>query len=528
MAAAPPSHPGDERDRLKRCIRDLSALSALPSLCVGRTPSEALEIVLDALPTALDCELIYLMLPGDPAHEHGSFRRVPLSPEQLAEIRAVTATDADGSDAQLFLSGGRVFCIEAEIPIGIERGRLLAGRLTPLDAETDRVQVRTAANVVGIIMETANVLEVARRKDDFLAMLGHELRNPLAAIVTAVELQKHRQTGGRETEVVERHTHHLVRLVDDLLDISRLARGHVELRSESVSLAAVLERAVEIVSPLMSRQCHTLEVAQAGAIKLQGDSVRLTQVFANLLTNAAKFTPPGGRIEVLVDRVFDRARVQVRDDGVGIAPDQMERIFEPFVQADRARDVLRGGLGLGLAIVSSMVRRHGGSVAVHSEGKGRGTTFTVELPTSTGVETAKPVRRTQPIEARAHLRVLVVDDNTDLAELLSEALQSEGFQTAVANDGKAAIARWRTFLPHAGVLDVGLPDLDGYELARTVRAEHGPGATLIAVTGYGQPTDRRKATDAGFDVHLVKPVNVDQLVDVLDERLVAKEEERHQ
>jgi len=279
---------------------------------------------------------------------------------------------------------------------------------------------------------------------------------------------------------------------------------------------------------LMSRQCHTLEVAQAGAIKLQGDSVRLTQVFANLLTNAAKFTPPGGRIEVLVDRVFDRARVQVRDDGVGIAPDQMERIFEPFVQADRARDVLRGGLGLGLAIVSSMVRRHGGSVAVHSEGKGRGTTFTVELPTSTGVETAKPVRRTQPIEARAHLRVLVVDDNTDLAELLSEALQSEGFQTAVANDGKAAIARWRTFLPHAGVLDVGLPDLDGYELARTVRAEHGPGATLIAVTGYGQPTDRRKATDAGFDVHLVKPVNVDQLVDVLDERLVAKEEERHQ
>lgn len=524
MGAAPPSDPGDERGRLKRCIRDLAALNALPSLCVGRTPSEALDIVVDALPTALDCDLVYLMLPGDPAHERGSFRRVALSPSELKEIRTVTATDADGSDAQLFLSGGRLFCIEAEIPIGIERGRLLAGRTTPLDAETDRVQVRTAANVVGIILETANVLEVARRKDDFLAMLGHELRNPLAAIVTAVELQKHRRTGGREAEVVERHTHHLVRLVDDLLDISRLARGHVELRSESVSLASVLERAVEMVTPVVSRQCHTLELGDAGDILLQGDSVRLTQVFANLLSNAAKFTPPGGRIEVLVDRVFDRARVVVRDDGVGIAPDQLERIFEPFVQANRARDVLRGGLGLGLAIVSSMVRRHGGAVSVHSEGKGRGAAFTVELPISTGPEAAKPVRRPQPVESRAHLRILVVDDNTDLAELLSEALQSEGFQTAIANDAKAAIARWRTFLPHAGVLDIGLPDVDGYELAKTVRAEHGPGATLIAMTGYGQPTDRRRASDAGFDVHLVKPVNVDDLLGVLDQRLVAEDD----
>jgi signal transduction histidine kinase/ActR/RegA family two-component response regulator len=524
MSAAPPSPAADERDRLKRCIRDLAALNALPSLCVGRTPGEALDIVVDALPTALDCDLVYLMLPGDPAHESGSFRRAPLSPEQLNELRTVTATDADGSDAQLFLSGGRLFCLEAEIPIGIERGRLLAGRTTPLDAETDRVLVRTAANVVGTILESANVLEVARRKDDFLAMLGHELRNPLAAIVTAVELQKHRHTGGREVEIVERHTQHLVRLVDDLLDISRLARGHVELRDETVSLASVLERAVEMVGPMMTRQQHVLEVADGGGITLQGDSVRLTQVFANLLTNAAKFTPPGGRIQVSVERLNDRARVAVRDDGLGIPPDQLERIFEPFVQGNRARDVLRGGLGLGLAIVSNMVRRHGGSVSVHSEGTGRGSTFTVELPTSSGTEAAKPSRRPQPVESRAHLRVLVVDDNTDLAELLSEALQSEGFQTAVANDAKAAIARWRTFLPHAGVLDIGLPDVDGYELAKTVRAEHGPGATLIAMTGYGQPTDRTRASEAGFDVHLVKPVNVDDLLGVLDQRLVSDDD----
>jgi CheY-like chemotaxis protein len=376
--------------------------------------------------------------------------------------------------------------------------------------------------VVGTILESANVLDVARRKDDFLAMLGHELRNPLAAIVTAVELQKHRRTGGREAEVIQRHTDHLVRLVDDLLDISRLTRGHVELRSETVSLASVLEQAVEMASPLMSRHHHTLEVDDASGVMLRGDPVRLTQVFANLLTNAAKFTPPGGRVEVLIQRMSDRVRVRVRDNGPGIAPDQLERIFEPFVQADRARDVLRGGLGLGLAIVSSLVRRHGGSVAVFSEGRGQGTTFTVELPTTTGAETPKPVRHPQSAEARAHIRVLVVDDNMDLAELLCEALQSEGFQTEVAHDGGAAIARWRTFLPHAGVLDVGLPDLDGYQLARTVRAEHGRGATLIAVTGFGQPADRQRAADAGFDLHLVKPVNVDELIDVLDERLVAE------
>ncbi len=518
MSPSPPGGPDD--DRLKRCIRDLAALNALPSLCVGRTPGEALDIVMDALPTALNCELVYLKLPGEPEHERASLRRAPLGPAELGEIRAVTASDADGSAAEVFLSGRRLFCIEAEIPVGGERGRLLAGRTTPMDPETDRVLVRTAANAVGTILESANVLDVARRKDDFLAMLGHELRNPLAAIVTAVELQKYRGTGSREVDVVERHTNHLVRLVDDLLDISRLTRGHVELRNERVPLASVLEHAVEMAAPLIKRNHHALEAEDAGGVLLQGDPVRLTQVFANLLTNAAKFTPPGGRIEVLIQRQSERVRVRVRDNGPGIAADQLERIFEPFVQADRARDVLRGGLGLGLAIVSSLVRRHGGSVAVFSEGRGQGATFTVELPTTTGAQTPKPVRQPQPAEARAHIRVLVVDDNTDLADLLSEALQSEGFQTEVAHDGSAAIARWRTFLPHAGVLDVGLPDLDGYEVAKTVRAEHGRGATLIAVTGYGQQTDRQRAAEAGFDLHLVKPVNVDQLIDVLDKRLV--------
>jgi signal transduction histidine kinase/ActR/RegA family two-component response regulator len=522
MSAPPPSTSGERTGRLQRCIRDLAALNALPSLCVGRTPDEAVGIILEALPTALDCDLVYLRLPGSPAVERGAFRGAAMTDAQLAEVAVVTTVDADGSDAQLFLAGGNsAFCLEAEIPMGAERGRLLAGRSAPLDPETDRVLVRTAANVVGTILATANVLDAARRKDDFLAMLGHELRNPLAPILTAVELLGRNPTALRERNVIDRHIRHLARIVDDLLDISRVTRGHVELRREYVSLASVLDRAVELASPLISRQRHRLEVADAGEVTLRGDPVRLAQIFGNLLTNAAKFTPPGGKIEVLLDRAAGRVRITVRDNGRGIARQQMTRIFDPFVQAEREGDALRGGLGLGLPIVRDLVSRHEGLVSVESEGPGRGAAFTVDLPTATGSQPAREIVRPQPSGARAGVRILVVDDNIDLAELLSEALQDEGFQTSVAHDGQAALATWREFLPHAAVLDVGLPDLDGYEVARAVRAEHGRGAMLIAATGYAQPTDRSRAADAGFDCHLVKPVSVHDLVLVLDQRVVA-------
>jgi CheY-like chemotaxis protein/anti-sigma regulatory factor (Ser/Thr protein kinase) len=255
-------------------------------------------------------------------------------------------------------------------------------------------------------------------------------------------------------------------------------------------------------------------------VHLQGDPVRLAQIFGNLLTNAAKFTPAGGRIDVLVDRLPGRVRVCVRDNGAGIAGDQMARIFEPFVKADRERDALRGGLGLGLAIVRNLVERHQGSIRVHSEGRGRGASFTVELPTVAQITLAPPLVLPRPSLVRAGVRVLVVDDNVDVAELLSEALEDEGFETAIAHDGRAALQRWRSFTPHAAVLDVGLPDLDGYELARALRAEHGRRATLIAATGYGQPTDRLRAADAGFDCHFIKPVSVQDLVSALDQRVV--------
>jgi signal transduction histidine kinase/ActR/RegA family two-component response regulator len=521
MSVPPP--PGDSRDRegrLERCIRDLAALNALPSMCVGRDPDAALAIALDALPTALSCDLVYVSLPGAPPKERGSLRGLAMTASQLAEMSLVTTTDADGADVQIFLSGGKLSCLEAEVPLGAERGRLVAGRSTPLDPETDRVLVRTAANVVGVAIETANVLEAARRKDDFLAVLGHELRNPLAPILAAVELLARNQSAARERSVIERHTRHLARLVDDLLDISRVTHGHFELRSEEVSLGAVLEGALEIAAPLVSRYGHSLQRDGADDIALRGDPMRLAQVFGNLLTNAAKFTPQGGRIEVLVEPSAGRVRVSVRDNGRGIARDQLSRIFEPFVQAEQERDALGGGLGLGLAIVRNLVERHGGVIFVQSDGRDHGATFTVELPTIVRTEKPNAPARPPTPAARAGVRVLIVDDNVDVAELLSEALHYEGFNTATANDGHSALDRWLTFLPHAGVLDVGLPGLDGYELAKTLRAQHGRGATLIAATGYGQPRDRLRAIDAGFDCHLVKPVSVNDLVSILDRHII--------
>lgn len=522
MPEQPPSDPGsgDRSRRLYRCIRDLAALSALPSLCIGRSPGDALEIVLDALPTALSCDLIYLALPGETAARRAMLDGAALSEAEVAALAAALPASVDASRPQTLPIGGEVWCFEAEVPLGSAAGRLVAGRRAPLDPDTDRTLVRSAANVVGTTLENARMLELAHRKDEFLAILGHELRNPLAPIVTAVELLGRHPVAAREREVIERHVRHLARLVDDLLDISRVTRGHVELRSERVALGPVIERAAEIASPLITRHRHALHLASADGITVQADPVRLAQVFSNLLVNAAKFTPSPGRIDVAIDRGPGRVRITVRDTGRGIARDQLGRIFEPFAQVDRPRDALQGGLGLGLAIVKSLVERHGGRITVHSDGPGRGAAFTVELPTVAHREEPASVAPLLASGVRSHVRVLVVDDNVDIAELLSEALRIEGFQTAVEYDARTALERWRSFAPHAAVLDVGLPELDGYELAKRVRAEHGSDPTLIAATGYGQPNDRLRAADAGFDCHFVKPVRIRDLVQVLDQRVV--------
>lgn len=509
----------EESHRLRRCIRDLVALNALPSMCIGRNPAEVLQIIMDALPTALSCQFVYLSLPGSTPKQLASLDRTPLADHELMAVQLELTSNSDGT---LEIPGkGKLWYYEAELPIGSASGRLVAGKKRPLDADIDRVLIRSAANLVGTALETANVLDAAHRKDEFLAMLGHELRNPLAPIITAVELLARHPSAAHEQQVIDRHTRHLARLVDDLLDISRVTRGHLELRSELVSLSSVLERAVEMAGPLIAKQHHLLQVADARGVMLKGDPVRLAQIFGNLLTNAAKFTPPRGKIELAVERSSAWVEVMVRDNGRGISSEQMARIFEPFVQVDRKADKQHGGLGLGLAIVNSLVEPHGGDISVQSEGLGRGTVFTVKLPVA--FETVEPAETAPPQErsARAGFRVLVVDDNVDVADLLSMALAIEGFQTAVAHDAREALKQWRSFAPHAAVLDVGLPELDGYELAKTLREEYGSDPTLIAATGYGEPRDRVRAAEAGFNCHFVKPVRLEDLLTVLDQRVIS-------
>ena len=356
-----------------------------------------------------------------------------------------------------------------------------------------------------------------RAKDEFLAMLGHELRNPLAPIVTALSLLKLRGLAGTpENEVIERQLGHLVRLVDDLLDVSRITRGLVRLERRPVELAAVIAKAVEMASPLLERQRHRFSVSVASnGMMLDADEGRLAQVMSNLLTNAARYTPAGGDISLTAVNTDGVVEIRVKDSGMGIDPEILPKIFDLFFQGKRSSDRADGGLGLGLALARNLVAMHGGTIEARSAGRGRGSEFVVRLPA------APAERRTEPAPVAparvertgAPRRVLVVDDNKDAAELLAEFLRTEGHDVAIAGDGAEALQIFDGYVPDCAVLDIGLPVMDGFALARAVRAHPGGGRTrLIAVTGYGQSDDRVRSRDSGFDAHLVKPVDLAELV----------------
>ena len=388
---------------------------------------------------------------------------------------------------------------------------------------TEQVVARRKVESARADAELAN-----RSKDEFLAMLGHELRNPLAPILTAVQLMALRGPHdglAHERTVIERQLKHVVRLVDDLLDVSRITRGKVELRKQRVELAEIVADAIEQASPLLEQGRHVLEtdVPRAGLL-VCADRQRLAQVISNLLTNAAKYTEPGGHISVRGAREGDRVVVRVRDSGIGIAPDMLPRIFDLFVQQPQAIDRSRGGLGLGLTIVKNLVAMHDGEVAAHSDGPGQGSELVVSLPaepTRDGATADAPAPADEPARAgeAAPARVLIVDDNEDAADLLSLVLEARGYQTRVAPDGPSALRVAVEFRPTTALLDIGLPVMDGFELARRLRAmpELAP-LRLIAVTGYGQETDRQRSRDAGFDHHLVKPIDVKTVVDLLQIR----------
>ncbi len=363
-----------------------------------------------------------------------------------------------------------------------------------------------------------------RSKDEFLAMLGHELRNPLAPIVTALHLIRERGDHGLEREhgVIQRQVTHLVRLVDDLLDVSRITSGNVALKKESVVLSEVVAQAVEMASVLLEARRHrlTLDLPAAGS-RVHADEGRLAQILSNLLTNAARYTPPGGEISLSAACEDGWMVLRVRDNGIGIDASRLQSIFDLFVQGPRASDRAEGGLGLGLCIVKNLVGLHGGRVEARSAGPGCGSEFVVELPMAPASPAAEAgrVRAPEAVARRTGVRVLVVDDNEDAAELLGEVLRFAGFEVSVCHDGPTALELTTRVTPDVAILDIGLPVMDGIELSRRLRQRpelaH---LRLIAATGYGQASDRLLLREAGFDHHLVKPIDFDELLTLIESR----------
>jgi len=351
----------------------------------------------------------------------------------------------------------------------------------------------------------------SRRKDEFLAILSHELRNPLAPVRLAVavlnkigppdpELQKLR-------DIIDRQTLQLTRLLDDLLDVSRISSGKISLRRERLNIGDAVSNAVESVRPLMQSRGHTLIVeSDAAPVYVDGDLTRLSQVFTNLLSNAAKYSNRGDRITISFNQTDSNAVVRVIDHGIGLTSEQMSRIFEMFAQVDGSLERGEGGLGLGLALARTLVEMHGGQIEVRSEGLGQGSEFTVRIPAQTersrNSATDKSAAVPQP-----HRRILVADDNVDSAETLASLLRSAGHEVRTAHEGLSAVETWSAFRPELAILDIGMPKLNGYDVAREIRSREDGHTVLIAVTGWGQEEDKRRAREAGFDHHLTKPVD---------------------
>jgi signal transduction histidine kinase/DNA-binding response OmpR family regulator len=412
--------------------------------------------------------------------------------------------------------------------------------------QPDELQVlQVVCNQVAMAMERSRLItelhrradelaEADRRKDEFLAMLAHELRNPMAPILNAVHMLRlsepridpvHR----RAVSAMDRQVRHMIRLVDDLLDVSRITNGKVQLRKETVSLDVIVEQAVQTSRPLIEDRHHDLSIAlPSRPVRLSADPTRLTQIIANLLNNAAKYTDPGGSILLQAGVEGDNVQLRVRDNGIGLAPEMLPKIFELFVQSERGADRAQGGLGIGLTLVRRLVEMHGGTITASSEGVGRGSEFVVRLPSDPSLQDndAEAPSRTTPLppsempapDTGRPLRVLVVEDNDDIRETLKDLLELCGHEVDTAADGASGVERTLALKPDVALIDIGLPGLDGYQVARRLRAELGSAGKrpkLIALTGYGQPGDKQRALDAGFDAHLVKPVDYDDLAHLL-------------
>jgi PAS domain S-box-containing protein len=440
--------------------------------------------------------------------------------------------EREALDCQFQAAGRAGLPFEAEVRYRRRDGvyRWFLARSVPTRTEEGRVRWYGTLTDIDDRKRAEEALQEAnRRKDEFLAMLGHELRNPLAPVRNALHILRHSHAGDPTVEqlraLMERQVGHMVRLVEDLLDVSRISRGQIELRKAPVELSELITRTLEGVRPLFAEKRHRLEVELSREpLRLEADSTRLEQMLANLLTNAAKYTPPEGRVRLTLGREGGEAVLRVRDDGIGIRPEMLPRIFDMFQQADRIPGRVAEGLGLGLTLVHRLVELHGGGVTAHSAGPGQGSEFVVRLPLAPAAPATESASSSgAPVRAGPSRRVLVVDDNIDAAESMALLLRLSGHEVRVVYDGPSALAEARAHRPEVVLLDIGLPrGMDGYEVARRLRRECGlADVLLVAVTGYGQEEDRRRALEAGFDEHLTKPVDLDRL-----RQLVAREEAR--
>lgn len=446
-------------------------------------------------------------------------RQPPWSDLPVLVLTRSGADSPDVSDALYEL--GNVTLLERPLRLAA----LVSAVRTSLRARDRQYQIRD--HLVQQERAREELAQIARRKDEFLAMLAHELRNPLAPIRNSLHLLGAGRLDPAAVEnvraMMERQVNHMVRLVDDLVDVSRISRGMVELRRQPADLSEVLRTAVEASAPLVAAGRHKLAVrVPEHPLIVDADPVRLAQVVGNLLNNAAKYSDPEGSIELVAQRDGDEAVIRVRDQGIGIEPAMLPQVFDLFTQGDRTQHRAQDGLGIGLTLVRTLVEMHGGRVVASSEGRGRGSEFVVRLPLAVAPYSGLPAAPSSDMPrpeaaAKPHLRVLVVDDNTDAADSLGMVLETLGVDHRIVYGGTDALRAVAEFEPAAVLLDIGMPGMDGYEVARRIRGEagHQP-ELLVAVTGWGQAEDLRRSREAGFDHHINKPVDIDALKALLD------------
>jgi signal transduction histidine kinase/DNA-binding response OmpR family regulator len=500
---------------LNRRVSGRFGLDRLALLCATSDPGHA-EVILHRGLGDLEVPRV---LPRAGAVEMAFQRGIRLSLDPPTAIPEMAALGLRSGAVLPLLTGDEtkavvILATDEAIPLGEDD-------LAALQILCD--QAHTADERNRLITE---LREADRRKDEFLAMLAHELRNPLAPICNALETFRLRWGEDadpplrRAIDAAERQARHMTRLIDDLLDVSRITRGKVELRRERVALSALVEHAVHATETLFRQRHHTLEVVLPdGEVVVDADPSRLAQVLGNLLQNAAKYTAPGGKVW-LRGRVEVEERelvLEIADNGIGIRPEMLASIFEMFVQEEPRADRAPGGLGLGLTLVRSLVTLHGGRVSAHSEGLGRGSTFTVRLPLPEPIAEATPIARAVRRAAVAStedrpLEIVIVEDNPDIRTTTRDLLELLGHHVLEAGDGDSGVELVRERHPNVVLVDIGLPGADGYAVARRIREDHNGGSPrLVALTGYGSAEDRSRALDAGFDAHLVKPVTVEQL-----------------